>query len=99
MISDGENEQTLRSGKLEHERETELENEPETGVTVTSKLTDFPAATLKASGVAPSVIVPDGGGGGGRGGGSGVEHCAVSFTALDIRLLSVAFPTPWTNAT
>src|SRR5437773_166764 len=102
MIADGENAQTVPAGKFEQDSETELEKDPDTGVTVTSELADFPAATFKAAGVAPSVIVPDGGGsggGGGGGGGGGAEHCAANFTPLDIRLLSVAFPTPCTNAT
>jgi hypothetical protein len=95
MIADGENEQTVPAGRFEHERETELVNDPETGVTVTSELADFPAATFRDVGVAPSVILPDGGGGGG----GGPEHCAANFTALDILLLSVGFPTACTNAT
>ena len=101
MIADGENEQTVPAGKFEHDRVTVLENDPETGVTVTSELADFPAATSKAAGVAPSVIVPvgSGSGGGGGGGGGGAEHCAANFTPFDIRLLSVAFPTPCTKAT
>jgi len=97
MIADGENAQTVPAGKFEHERETELVNDPETGVTVTIESADFPAATFKDVGVAPSVIVPDAGGGGG--GGGGPEHCAANFTALDIRLLRVGFPTACTNAT
>jgi hypothetical protein len=83
MIADGENAQTVPAGKFEQERETELENDPETGVTVTTELADFPAATSKDVGVAPSVILPDGDGGGGGGGGV-VVHCAANFTPLDI---------------
>jgi hypothetical protein len=86
------------AGKFEHESETELEKDPETGVTVTSELADFPAATFKDVGVAPSVIFPDAGGGGG-GGGGGAEHCAANFTPLDITFLSVGLPTACTNAT
>ena len=95
MIADGENAQTDPAGKFEHERETELGNDPETGVTVTSELADFPAATFKDVGVAPSVILPDGGGGGG----GCAEHCAANFTPLDIWFLSVGLPTACTNAT
>jgi len=83
MMADGENAQTVPAGKFEHERETELEKDPETGVTVTSESADFPAATLKDVGVAPSVILPDVAGGGGGGGGV-VVHCAAKFTPLDI---------------
>jgi hypothetical protein len=81
-MADGENAQTVPAGKFEHERETELEKDPETGVTVTSESADFPALTLSAVGVAPRVIVPLAGGGGG--GGGGPEHCAAKFTPLDI---------------
>jgi hypothetical protein len=72
-------------------------NDPETGVTVTSELADFPAATFREVGVAPSVILPDAGGGGG--GGGCTEHCAVNFTPLDIWFLSVGLHTACTNAT
>jgi hypothetical protein len=80
VIASGENEQTVPAGKFEHDSETELENNPATGVTVTVDLADFPAATFKAVGVAPRVIVPVAGGGGGR----LPEHCAANFTAPDI---------------
>ena len=84
MMAEGENAQTVPAGKFEQESETELWKDPETGVTVTSKSADFPAATFKDVGVAPSVILPDGAGGGGGGGGGVALHCAANFTPLDI---------------
>ncbi|PYX03508.1 MAG: hypothetical protein DMG86_03350 [Acidobacteria bacterium] len=58
MIVGGENEQTAPAGRFEHDRETGLWNDPETGVTVTSELAGLPALTLRAAGVAPKAMVP-----------------------------------------
>jgi hypothetical protein len=76
VIVDGENEQMAPVGKFEQDRATELWNDPETGVIVTSELAGLPALTSRADGAASKAMVPVV---------CGLpEHCPENFTAADI---------------
>jgi len=46
------------AGKFEQDRATELWNDPETGVIVTSELAGLPALTSRADGAASKAMVP-----------------------------------------